>query len=348
MVQQNRRVVLTNPRGFCAGVERAIDVVEIALAKYGPPVYVRKEIVHNPHVVDDLRKKGAIFVESEDEVPEGGVVVFSAHGVAPAVRVQSDTRQLTSIDATCPLVTKVHLEARKYVKDGYSILLIGHEGHDEIVGTMGEAPDNIQLVQDVKEARAVQPPHPDRVVCLTQTTLSIDDTFEIVETLQRRFPSMLVRNDICYATQNRQTAIKEITRDVDLILVVGAANSSNSIRLMEVARAQGVESHRIADAAEIDPTWLEGKTSIGLTSGASTPEIKVSEVLDYLRERGSLDVREVEVIEENVTFPATQGTARLGQGLRRRAPESAAPTRGVVFLKGPLLRHGLFRTVPRC
>ena len=302
MVQQNRRVVLTNPRGFCAGVERAIDVVEIALAKYGPPVYVRKEIVHNPHVVDDLRKKGAIFVESEDEIPEGGVVVFSAHGVAPAVRVQSDARQLTSIDATCPLVTKVHLEARKYVKDGYSILLIGHEGHDEIVGTMGEAPDNIQLVQDVKEARAVQPPHPDRVVCLTQTTLSIDDTFEIVETLQRRFPSMLVRNDICYATQNRQTAIKEITRDVDLILVVGAANSSNSIRLMEVARAQGVESHRIADAAEIDPTWLEGKTSIGLTSGASTPEIKVSEVLDYLRERGSLDVREVEVIEENVTF----------------------------------------------
>ena len=302
MVQQNRRVVLTNPRGFCAGVERAIDVVEIALAKYGPPVYVRKEIVHNPHVVDDLRKKGAIFVESEDEIPEGGVVVFSAHGVAPAVRVQSDARQLTSIDATCPLVTKVHLEARKYVKDGYSILLIGHEGHDEIVGTMGEAPDNIQLVQDVKEANVVQPPHPDRVVCLTQTTLSIDDTFEIVETLQRRFPSMLVRNDICYATQNRQTAIKEITRDVDLILVVGAANSSNSIRLMEVARAQGVESHRIADAAEIDSTWLEGKTSIGLTSGASTPEIKVSEVLDYLRERGSLDVREVEVIEENVTF----------------------------------------------
>ena len=302
MVQQNRRVVLTNPRGFCAGVERAIDVVEIALAKYGPPVYVRKEIVHNPHVVDDLRKKGAIFVESEDEVPEAGVVVFSAHGVAPAVRVQSHARQLTSIDATCPLVTKVHLEARKYVKDGYSILLIGHEGHDEIVGTMGEAPDNIQLVQDVKEANVVQPPHPDRVVCLTQTTLSIDDTFEIVETLQRRFPSMLVRNDICYATQNRQTAIKEITRDVDLILVVGAANSSNSIRLMEVARAQGVESHRIADAAEIDPTWLEGKTSIGLTSGASTPEIKVSEVLDYLRERGSLDVREVEVIEENVTF----------------------------------------------
>ncbi len=302
MVQEKRRVVLTNPRGFCAGVERAIDVVEIALGKYGPPVYVRKEIVHNPHVVDDLRKKGAIFVESEEEVPEGSVVVFSAHGVAPSVRVQSDARRLTSIDATCPLVTKVHLEARKYVKDGYSILLIGHEGHDEIVGTMGEAPENIQLVQDVQDASVVQPPNPNRVVCLTQTTLSIDDTFEIVETLQRRFPNMEVRNDICYATQNRQTAIKEITSDVDLILVVGAANSSNSIRLMEVARAYGVESHRIADAAEIDPTWLEGKTSIGLTSGASTPEIKVSEVLDYLRERGSLDVREVEVIEENVTF----------------------------------------------
>ena len=302
MVQEKRRVVLTNPRGFCAGVERAIDVVEIALGKYGPPVYVRKEIVHNPHVVDDLRKKGAIFVESEEEVPEGSVVVFSAHGVAPSVRVQSDARRLTSIDATCPLVTKVHLEARKYVKDGYSILLIGHEGHDEIVGTMGEAPGNIQLVQDVQDASVVQPPNPDRLVCLTQTTLSIDDTFEIVETLQRRFPNMEIRNDICYATQNRQTAIKEITSDVDLILVVGAANSSNSIRLMEVARAYGVESHRIADAAEIDPAWLEGKTSIGLTSGASTPEIKVSEVLDYLRERGSLDVREVEVIEENVTF----------------------------------------------
>ncbi len=302
MVQEKRRVVLTNPRGFCAGVERAIDVVEIALGKYGPPVYVRKEIVHNPHVVDDLRKKGAIFVESEEEVPEGSVVVFSAHGVAPSVRVQSDARRLTSIDATCPLVTKVHLEARKYVKDGYSILLIGHEGHDEIVGTMGEAPGNIQLVQDVQDASVVQPPNPDRLVCLTQTTLSIDDTFEIVETLQRRFPNMLIRNDICYATQNRQTAIKEITSDVDLILVVGAANSSNSIRLMEVARSYGVEAHRIADAAEIDPVWLEGKTAIGLTSGASTPEIKVSEVLDYLSERGSLDVREVEVIEENVTF----------------------------------------------
>ncbi len=302
MVQEKRRVVLTNPRGFCAGVERAIDVVEIALGKYGPPVYVRKEIVHNPHVVDDLRKKGAIFVESEEEVPEGSVVIFSAHGVAPSVRVQSDARQLTSIDATCPLVTKVHLEAQKYVKDGYSILLIGHEGHDEIVGTMGEAPDNIQLVQDVEDAGVVEPPDPDRVVCLTQTTLSIDDTFDIVETLQRRFPNMLIRNDICYATQNRQTAIKEITSDVDLILVVGAANSSNSIRLMEVARSYGVEAHRIADAAEIDPVWLEGKTAIGLTSGASTPEIKVSEVLDYLRERGSLDVREVEVIEENVTF----------------------------------------------
>ena len=302
MLQQKRRVVLTNPRGFCAGVERAIDIVEIALGKYGRPVYVRKEIVHNPHVVEDLRKKGAIFVESEDEVPEGGVVIFSAHGVAPAVRVQSDAKRLTSIDATCPLVTKVHLEAKKYVKDGYSILLIGHEGHDEIVGTMGEAPDHIQLVQNVADASAVHISDPDRVVCLTQTTLSVDDTFDIVEALQSRFPNMLVRNDICYATQNRQTAIKEITKDVDLLLVVGAANSSNSIRLMEVARAQGVESHRIADVAEIDPGWLEGKSSIGVTSGASTPEIKVSEVLDHLRERGPLEVQEVEVVEENVTF----------------------------------------------
>lgn len=301
-LRQDRRVVLTNPRGFCAGVERAIDIVEIALAKYGAPVYVRKEIVHNPHVVDDLRKKGAIFVESEDEVPVDGVVIFSAHGVAPSVRHRSNARHLTTIDATCPLVTKVHLEARKYVKDGYSIFLIGHEGHDEIVGTMGEAPDDIQLIQDVDEAKKVLVPDPDRVVCLTQTTLSVDDTSDIVMALQQRFPNMLVRNDICYATQNRQTAIKEITRDVDLILVVGAANSSNSIRLMEVARAQNVESHRIADAAEIDPSWLEGKSSIGITSGASTPEIKVSEVLDYLRERSDLDVQEVEVVEENVTF----------------------------------------------
>ena len=299
---QAKSVLLANPRGFCAGVERAIDIVEIALEIYGPPVYVRKEIVHNPHVVDDLRKKGAVFVESETEVPPGKVVIFSAHGVAPLVRSQAQERGLTAIDATCPLVTKVHLEAKKYVKDGSHILLIGHAGHDEIIGTMGEAPGKIQLIESVEDAERVQVPDPEKVVCLTQTTLSLDDTRDVVATLQRRFPAMLVRNDICYATQNRQTAVKGLSKDVGLILVVGAANSSNSIRLMEVARAQGVASHRIADVKEIDPAWLEGVGSIGVTSGASTPEIKVSEVLDYLRHRGPVEAKEVTIIDENVTF----------------------------------------------
>ena len=299
---QTRNVLLANPRGFCAGVVRAIDIVEIALEMYGPPVYVRKEIVHNPHVVDDLREKGAIFVESEDEVPEAGVIVFSAHGVSPEVRANADSKKGTVIDATCPLVTKVHLEAIKYVKDGYAIVLIGHAGHDEIIGTMGEAPAHIQLIQSVEEARTVAVPDPDRVVCLTQTTLSLDDTAEMVEALQERFPNILVRNDICYATSNRQTAVKELAKRVDLILVVGAANSSNSIRLMEVARAQGVAAHRIADVAEIDAAWLAGVQRIGVSSGASTPEVKVSAVLQYLRETGIPGLEEVNVIDENVTF----------------------------------------------
>ena len=306
-------VLLANPRGFCAGVERAIEIVEIALELYNPPVYVRKEIVHNAHVVDDLRRKGAVFVEDEAEVPEGSVVVFSAHGVAPEVRRNSAERGLTAIDATCPLVTKVHLEARKYVKDGHAVLLIGHAGHDEIIGTMGEEPHAIQLVQDVKHARAVQVPDPDKVVCLTQTTLSVDDTRDVVDVLQARFPAMLVRNDICYATQNRQVAVKELAKDVDLILVVGAANSSNSIRLMEVARAQGVNAYRLADAAEIREEWLAGVASIGVTSGASTPEVKVSEVLEFLRARGLTDSHEVQVLDENVTFALPQEL----QGLKR-------------------------------
>ena len=295
-------ILLANPRGFCAGVERAIEIVEIALEHYGPPVYVRKEIVHNQHVVDDLRHKGAIFVESEAEVPEGSVIVFSAHGVAPDVRVNSSERRLTAIDATCPLVTKVHLEAKKYVKDGYSILLIGHAGHDEIVGTMGEAPHAIQLVGDVEQAGTVHVPDSEKVVCLTQTTLSVEDTRDVVEVLRVRFPAMLVRNDICYATQNRQLAVKELATSVDLILVVGAANSSNSVRLMEVARAHGVSAHRIADVAEISAGWLDNVTSIGVTSGASTPEVKVEEVLDYLKRRAAADVREVKVVDEDVTF----------------------------------------------
>lgn len=300
--KDKRTVLLANPRGFCAGVERAIEIVEIALGMYGPPVYVRKEIVHNAHVVEDLRQKGAVFVEAETEVPEGGVVVFSAHGVAPEVRRNSSKRKLTAIDATCPLVTKVHLEAKRYAKVGYSILLIGHAGHDEIIGTMGEAPEVIQLVKDVRDARAVTVPNPKRVVCLTQTTLSVEDTRDVVDELRDRFPGMLVRNDICYATQNRQVAVKELAKDVDLILVVGAANSSNSVRLMEVARAMGVKSHRISDAMEISEEWLEGVSSIGVSSGASTPEVKVSEVLEFLSSRGIADAHEVQVLDEHVTF----------------------------------------------
>lgn len=283
-------------------MERAIDIVEIALELHGAPVYVRKEIVHNPHVVEDLRKKGAIFVESEEEVPPGKVVIFSAHGVAPVVRERAAYRGLTAIDATCPLVTKVHLEAKKYLKDGYSILLIGHAGHDEIIGTMGEAPGAIQLVQDVDAVHRVTVVDPKRLVCLTQTTLSLDDTSEIVAALKARFPEIHVRNDICYATQNRQTAVKDLATKVDVILVVGAANSSNSVRLMEVARAQGVHSYRIADAKEIDPRWLADAQAIGVTSGASTPEVKVSEVLEYLKTLNHVTAREVTVIDENVTF----------------------------------------------
>ena len=311
----NGNVLLANPRGFCAGVERAIQIVEIALERYGAPVYLRKEIVHNPHVVQALRKKGAVFVESEAEVPQGGVVIFSAHGVSPEVRHGASSRSLTAIDATCPLVTKVHVEAIKYVKDGYAILLIGHAGHDEIVGTMGEAPHAIQLVEDVEDALNVQVPDPLKVVCLTQTTLSVDDTKDVVDALKRRFPSILVRNDICYATQNRQVAVKALAKSADVILVVGAANSSNSIRLMEVARAQGVRAHRIADVSEIQPEWLNGARSIGVTSGASTPEVKVSEVLDYLKARGLPSAREVKVLEENVTFALPQelrGFSRAG------------------------------------
>ena len=300
--EKRQRLLLATPRGFCAGVERAIEVVEIALDLYGPPVYVRKEIVHNPHVVDALRRKGARFVESEEEVPQGSVVIFSAHGVAPDVRESAAARDLTTIDATCPLVTKVHVEAIKYVKDGYSILLIGHAGHDEIIGTMGEAPDAIQLIENVQGARRVEVPDPNRVVCLTQTTLSVEDTRDVVSVLRERFPSILVRADICYATENRQQAVKAIASDVDLILVVGAANSSNSIRLMEVARAQGVTSYRIADVAEIDAGWLTGVRSIGVTSGASTPEVKVSEVLEYLNGIGFPASREIKVVDEDVTF----------------------------------------------
>ena len=292
-------VLLSAPRGFCAGVIRAVDVVDLCLERFGKPIYVRREIVHNPYVVSELRDKGAVFVEELAEVPEGQMVVFSAHGVSPAVWQDSRERGLKVIDATCPLVTKVHLEALKYAREGYSILLIGHKGHDEVMGTMGEAPDVSLLVEDVERARSVEVPDPDKVVVLTQTTLSVDDTADIVKTLEERFPNMLTRNDICYATSNRQAAVKAISGDVDLMLVIGAQNSSNCARLREVAEAEGVPAYLINGPDEIQDSWLKGAERVGITSGASTPELLVNRVVEYLKPTA---VRSVEVMEENVSF----------------------------------------------
>ena len=292
-------VLLSAPRGFCAGVIRAVDVVDLCLERFGKPIYVRREIVHNPYVVSELRDKGAVFVEELDEVPEGQMVIFSAHGVSPAVWRQSKERGLKVVDATCPLVTKVHLEALKYAREGYSILLIGHKGHDEVMGTMGEAPDVSLLVEDVERARTVEVPDPDKVVVLTQTTLSVDDTADIVKTLEERFPNMLTRNDICYATSNRQAAVKAISGDVDLVLVIGAQNSSNCARLREVAEAEGAPAYLINGPDEIQDSWLTGAERVGITSGASTPELLVNRVVEYLKPTA---VRSVEVMEESVSF----------------------------------------------
>ena len=292
-------VLLSAPRGFCAGVIRAVDVVDLCLERFGKPIYVRREIVHNPYVVSELRDKGAVFVEELAEVPEGQMVVFSAHGVSPAVWQDSRERGLKVIDATCPLVTKVHLEALKYAREGYSILLIGHKGHDEVMGTMGEAPDVSLLVEDVERARSVEVPDPDKVVVLTQTTLSVDDTADIVKTLEERFPNMLTRNDICYATSNRQAAVKAISGDVDLVLVIGAQNSSNCARLREVAEAEGAPAYLINGPDEIQDSWLKGAERVGITSGASTPELLVNRVVEYLKPTA---VHSVEVMEENVRF----------------------------------------------
>lgn len=292
-------ILLAAPRGFCAGVIRAVDVVDLCLERFGEPVYVRKEIVHNPHVVSELKDKGAIFVEELEEVPDGQLVVFSAHGVSPAVWKDSRERGLSVIDATCPLVTKVHLEALKYAKDGYSILLIGHKGHDEVLGTMGEAPEVSQLVEDVERALSIEVPDPDKVVVLTQTTLSVDDTAGIVSALEERFPNMLTRNDICYATSNRQAAVKAICPDVDVMLVIGAQNSSNCNRLREVAEAEGVPAYLVNGPDEIQDSWLMGAQRVGVTSGASTPELLVNRVIDHLK---PTSVRNVEAMEENVSF----------------------------------------------
>ena len=305
MPSTEKRVLLAAPRGYCAGVDRAVITVEKALETYGPPVYVRKQIVHNKHVVETLQERGAVFVEENDEVPEGATVIFSAHGVAPVVHEQAARRQLKTIDATCPLVTKVHHEARRFAADDYDILLIGHEGHEEVVGTSGEAPDHIHLVEGPSGVDDVQVRDPEKVAWLSQTTLSVDETLETVRRLRERFPALLdpPSDDICYATQNRQVAVKEIAERSDLVIVVGSTNSSNSVRLVEVALECGADDSRLVDkAAELDDTWLTGVTTVGVTSGASVPEILVRGVLDWLAERGYADVEEVVSAEESLLF----------------------------------------------
>lgn len=305
MALAHKTVFLPKPRGFCAGVIRAIDIVSIALEKLGRPVYVRKEIVHNRFVVDELATQGAVFVESLDEVPDGAITVFSAHGVAPEVWAQARKRRLQVIDATCPLVTKVHIEVIRYARENYSIILIGHPNHDEVIGTYGEAPNSIYLVSSVADVDALSGVNPDRVIYATQTTLSLDDAQAIVERLKQRFPKVISpsSSDICYATQNRQTAVKVLARKSDLILVVGAENSSNSNRLVEVAQSSGAVSYLISSARDIRSAWVDDCMSVGVTAGASTPEVLVQEVVDNLRLRGFSRVEELEIIEEDVHFP---------------------------------------------
>ncbi len=299
------RVLLARPRGYCAGVDRAVQTVEKALELYGPPLYVRRQIVHNAHVVRTLEAKGAIFVEENDEVPEGATVIFSAHGVAPTVHEQAQARSLRTIDATCPLVTKVHVEARRFAADDYDILLIGHEGHEEVVGTTGQAPERIHLVDGPEEAANVQVRDPEKVAYLSQTTLSVDETQETVRALQQRFPALQgpPSDDICYATQNRQSAVKAIAGRTQLVLVVGSANSSNSVRLTEVARDAGAAASYLVDGPDhIDPAWLDGVETVGVTSGASVPEVLVSSVLDWLAEHGFGEIDEVTSADEHLQF----------------------------------------------
>ena len=313
-----KRVLLASPRGYCAGVERAVETVERALDLYGAPVYVRKQIVHNGHVVRELESRGAVFVEDETEVPVGATVVLSAHGVAPSVYANAASRRLNTIDATCPLVTKVHVQARRFGAAGYRIVLIGHAGHEEVIGTMGEAPDAITLVQSVEDAEAVDLPSDAPVAYITQTTLSVDETAEIIEALRRRFPAIRApqREDICYATSNRQWAVKELVAEVGLLLVIGSRNSSNSNRLVEVARAAGVASHLIDDENEIDEGWLEGVETVGVTSGASAPERLVERVCDWFRARGVVEIAPFATVYEDVVF-------RLPVELRRAATPAA-------------------------
>jgi 4-hydroxy-3-methylbut-2-en-1-yl diphosphate reductase len=298
------RVLLAAPRGYCAGVDRAVQTVEKALDMYGPPVYVRKEIVHNKHVVEELAKRGAIFVEEETEVPEGELVVFSAHGVAPAVHENATARRLRTIDATCPLVTKVHVEARKFAEQGYTIVLIGHEGHEEVEGTTGEAPENIVLVETVDDVDTLELEDPDHVAFITQTTLSVDETEAIIARLREKFPAIVSpkSDDICYATTNRQIAVKQLARECELVLVIGSTNSSNSNRLVEVAREHGAASYLLDNASQVDEAWLDGVQTVGITSGASAPEKLVAELVEFFRGRGAGDVSELRAVDEDVRF----------------------------------------------
>jgi 4-hydroxy-3-methylbut-2-enyl diphosphate reductase len=300
----SKTLLLLKPRGFCAGVVRAIDIVRIALEAFGPPIYVRKEIVHNRFVVEELQGKGAIFVDSVDEVPNGERVIYSAHGVSPEVREASEARKLRVIDATCPLVTKVHVEAVKFAKEGYSLILIGHHDHDEVIGTLGEAPIVTQVVGSPEQVDSLAVPDPDRVAYLTQTTLSLDETKDIIGALREKFPNIKgpAAQDICYATENRQEAVKHVASEADLLLVVGSDNSSNSNRLVEVARNLGADSHLIDSFRNIQPEWLEGVKTIALTAGASAPECLVEEVVEFLSGKGFDNVKEVEVMPENVRF----------------------------------------------
>jgi 4-hydroxy-3-methylbut-2-enyl diphosphate reductase len=333
MSDEIRTLFLAAPRGFCAGVDRAIDIVEMALQVYGAPIYVRHEIVHNRHVVEDLRRKGAVFVDELSSVPAGGVVIFSAHGVSPAVRRAAAARGLKALDATCPLVTKVHLEAVRYAKEGYTILLIGHRGHVEVEGTLGEAPDSIVLVESVADVEALDLPDPRRVATITQTTLSIDDVRAIVEALRRKYPSVRepAKADICYATQNRQDAVKELARRCRVILVVGAPSSSNANRLVEVAANCGARAFLIESASDIRSEWLEG--DVGITAGASTPESVVQECVARVQESGQYRLEEFRLLEERVMFPLPGELllAARDQGLEIGAGNQRAAARADEF-----------------
>jgi 4-hydroxy-3-methylbut-2-en-1-yl diphosphate reductase len=321
-----QQIVLAGPRGFCAGVDRAIDIVELALQVCPPPVYVRREIVHNRHVVEALRAKGAHFVDELDEVPDDATVIFSAHGISPAVRAEAQRRGLRVIDATCPLVTKVHLEAVRYAREGYSIILVGHADHDEVVGTMGEAPDRMFLIAHPEDVDRLDVPDPDKVAYLTQTTLSVDDTRDCIEALRRRFPKIVgpAKDDICYATQNRQAAVKTVASEVDVLLVIGAANSSNANRLVEVSTVMGTPSYLINDKNDIRPEWLEEAGRVGVTAGASTPEHLVTEVVEELRRKHGSNVQEVHVVEEDVRF----GLPRELEDFARAAGKTLPPRAG--------------------